>query len=395
MRARSSKAGISTTIFAVGLVIVLIVAGVGGYLAGAAGTKTITSTVAGGGSTMTSTVTTTATATATATTTVTTSTSSAPISSPQMVAQANQEGQVQILDCLNVPTTDAVVSAFNQMYPNIKVTYTRESATGIFDAIQTELQAGNPSYDLVLNCELGVMQILEQMGAFQNYTSSQAQYYPTQYGSVAGVPVYGSDVVGILYNNQSMTAADAPTSLMGLLNSSYAGKFSMPDPALHSGTTEWLYSLQQFFPNQSAWESWIQGLHSLNPILEKSFEPTTQAIISGQAEIGITLVKHIVAHAPAPLSYVNTGNFLSGPDAMALGVNPPDPAAARVFIDFVLSQYGAQVLTSAGGQQDFYPGVFPPIPGANTWNITFYQSLNATELQTWGQTFHQGITTGK
>ncbi len=324
-----------------------------------------------------------------------TSVSGLQISDPALVLQAVQEGTVTIYNCLNVPTMNAVVSAFNKTYPRIKVQFIRLGASQMFDKVQLELQAGKPGYDVVLNCEMGVMQLLEQIGAFQKYVSPQASHYASDLPLVAGVPIYGSDVVGILYNNKSLSASAAPTSLQGLLNPAFAGKFVMPDPAQHSGTTVWLYNLQPLFPSTDAWQAWIQGLAALRPNLQVSFDPATTVIGTGQAVIGISLVKHIIAHAPDPLSYVNTGTFLTGPDAMAVGAKPQHPAAAKVFVDFVLSQAGQQVLTTIGGQSSTYPGVSPPIPGAANWKLIYETSLNSTLLTKWGQTFHQWVTQGK
>jgi iron(III) transport system substrate-binding protein len=72
---------------------------------------------------------------------------------------------------------------------------------------------------------------------------------------------------------------------------------------------------------------------------------------------------------------------------MAIAARAPHPEAARVFLDFWLSNESMRLLADKVGEYVLAPGVFPPIHGISQARVMPIRDLPDEEIRKWGGLF--------
>lgn len=123
-----------------------------------------------------------------------------------------------------------------------------------------------------------------------------------------------------------------------------------------------------------------------------SFGPTPGPIETGEKVIGISMPKYIVTKAPAPLDWARLDGepLMGSARGIAVAKNAQNPNAARLFVDFWLSEGAASILANDVGEWVLYEGVYPPIDDIETAEVIPLRELSDEEIQHWSEVF-QGI----
>jgi len=112
------------------------------------------------------------------------------------------------------------------------------------------------------------------------------------------------------------------------------------------------------------------------------------AIESGEKLIGISMPKYIITKAPAPLDWARVSQPMLGtPRAIAVASKAPHPNAARLFVDYWLSEKAMGMLAKDVGEYVLAPGVFPPIDGIDKAKVIAIRELSDEETNKWGSEF--------
>jgi iron(III) transport system substrate-binding protein len=97
--------------------------------------------------------------------------------------------------------------------------------------------------------------------------------------------------------------------------------------------------------------------------------------------------KYIITHAPAPLDWVRVDTILGTPRGIAIAAKAPNPKAAKVFMDYWLSNDAMQMLADKVGEYVLTPGVKSPIDGMDKAKVIPIRSLSNDEIKSWGVKF--------
>ncbi len=294
---------------------------------------------------------------------------------------AKREGKVTVYGSPESEIMKAIQDAFEPKY-GVKVEYWRASSTKVLDRVLTEARAGKPLFDVVLTNETP-MRILKKEGVFGKYVAPASARYPDNVKDPDGVlqPPYRMAVVGLLYNPRLVKAEDTPKSWKDLLDPKWKGKIVMPDPTRHSTTTTWLANLEKLLGKDT--KSFLQGLAAQKPIMVESFIPVAQKIIAGEAPLGISYIKYVYLYGKkegAPLDYVRFRQVLAEPHYVAVAAKPMSPNAARLFVNYFLTDDALKSLASEG-EFVLLKGVYPPIPGVEKLEIVQMDDLSDEELK--------------
>jgi iron(III) transport system substrate-binding protein len=65
----------------------------------------------------------------------------------------------------------------------------------------------------------------------------------------------------------------------------------------------------------------------------------------------------------------------------------PHPNAARLFVDYWLSEKAMGVLAKDVGEYVLAPGVYPPIDGMDQAKVLSIRDLSDEEIRSWGDKF--------
>lgn len=304
-----------------------------------------------------------------------------------LLKDAKKEGKAVFY--ANITGIDPVMEAFKSQY-GIPVEYNRVSTAVYVPTVQTEFQAGRLAAD-VLQAPIPILQILKQAGVLAKYVSPMAEKYPDWSKDPDGmIQQFGIEAVALIYNTELVKPQDVPTSYRDLANPKWRNKIVMPDPITHATTITWLVGLKEHvFSSEAEWKEFLRGLAKNNPMFVASFGPTPGPIETGEKVIGISMPKYIVTKAPAPLGWAQLKNepLMGSARGIAIAKNAPRPNAARLFVDYWLSEASSRILAEQVGEWVLYKDVYPPIKDIRKANVIPLRELSDDEIQRWSEVF--------
>ena len=289
----------------------------------------------------------------------------------------------------NITAIQPIMDEFNAGH-DIDGIYTRISTSKYLATVLTEFSAGKLQAD-VLQSPLPIMQMLKEKGVLAPYKSPAAAGYPAWAQQDDTIIQFGIEYVAPIYNKDLVKPEDVPTRYEDLTDPKWYNKMVMPDPSSHATTISWLVGLKEakIFGNDTSWRKFLKGLAANKPMFVKSFGPTPAPIESGEKVLGISMPKYIISKAPAPLDWARVDTLLGTPRGIAISANAPNPKAAKVFVDYWLSQNAMQLLATKVGEYVLAPGVFPPIDGISQVKVLPIRSLSDDEIRSWGKEFRK------
>lgn len=300
---------------------------------------------------------------------------------------AAQEGKVVVCTALLTATINALAQTWKQTYPNIDFQISFISSPLLSAKVLTEHQAGKPTCDVIVN-DLGYMTPLKSEGVLAQYKPLNAQLYPSSEiidSSYYIDPPVNIWLWGFIYNSHLVNSTQAPKTLGDLLNNTaqWAGKYVMPDPSKHAGTAEWLLGYKDYYQMSNAsFSSFLSQFMALNPRLVSSGTPSAAAVINGEDLVGFTTLQQIPEDAPAPLGYIPLSPIIATANCAGLIAGAPDPAAAKLAIEFLLSPTAAKTIASAGDMPGLtqYPAA---VPGISRLTIQIAKPYPPNQITAW------------
>ncbi len=235
------------------------------------------------------------------------------------IDQARTEGEVVWYTAMNVPDTDALRRPFVERYPFLKLTVLRATGEKVRTRILTEARAKRFAWDIV-SFNLLDMDALAAEGLLAAYRSAEAAtgYAPgavDPHGRWAAIYVR-QYVIG--YNTRQVKPDEAPRSWSDLLAPRWAGKLALDESDVE----------------------WYAG-HSL----------LTRLLVAGDFPLALVHAAEIEKEKQegAPVEWVRTLDpVVTSPSQVAISARAPHPAAARLFVDFLLSSEGQALIRSRG-----------------------------------------------
>ncbi len=302
-----------------------------------------------------------------------------------LLQKAKAEGQVSFY--ANMTAIQPIMDAFNAQ-TGLNGKYTRISTSKFLPTVLTEFQAGKLMAD-VLQAPLPVMQLLKEQGVLAPYTSPAAAGYPAWTREDDAIQAFGIEYVGLIYNKEIVKPADVPRRYEDLTDPKWKDKIVMANPGSHATTISWLVGLKEnVFTSESDWMLFLKGLAANKPMFVRSFGPTPAPVESGEKSIAISMPKYIITKSPAPLDWARVEQPLMGtPRGMAISASAKNPNAAKLFMDFWLTQQAMGMLARDVGEYVLAPGVFPPIDGMDKANVIPIRTMSDTEISTYGAMF--------
>jgi iron(III) transport system substrate-binding protein len=304
-----------------------------------------------------------------------------------LLEEAEKEGKA--IFYANITGVEPIMEAFQSQY-GIPAEYTRISTAVYVPTVQTEFQAGRLGAD-VLQGPLPILQILKDAGVLAEYVSPVSEKYPEWSKDPDGIiQQFGIEAVALIYNTELVKAEDVPTTYRDLADPKWQDKIVMPDPITHATTITWLVGLKEHvFSTEAEWMEFLQGLAKNRPMFVASFGPTPGPIETGEKVIGISMPKYIVTKAPAPLGWARLDGepLMGSARGIAVAKNAQRPNAARLFVDFWLSETSSGILAEDVGEWVLYEGIYPPIEDIREANVIPLRELSDDEIQHWSEVF--------
>jgi iron(III) transport system substrate-binding protein len=275
---------------------------------------------------------------------------SAPTAAPTASAAsvldaAKKEGKVMIYTSLNADEFDTVVKEFAAKYPDIKIEFFRGSSEDVTQKALTEFRAKTYIPDVLETNDVNIVQLLNE-GVTGNYVSPEAATYPAGAKDAAGA--FTDDrlnLIVIAYNTSLVKPEDAPKKWEDLLDPKWKGKIGIEAsdwPLIAYSTKVWGDAKAQDF--------WMK-LAAQKPRVISGHTELANFLVAGEFAISPTVYAHRVIalqQKKAPIDMVKSDTAFAFPVMTAIAKNSPHPNAAKVFIDWLLSEAGQNALVKAG-----------------------------------------------
>ncbi len=255
---------------------------------------------------------------------------------------ARKEGEVVWYTAMNVPDAEALRKPFHERYPFITLTVMRATGEKVRTRILAEARAGRYAWDVV-SFNLLDMNALEREGLLARYTSPEtATAYPAGAVGPTWAAIYVRQYV-IGYNTQLVK--QPPASWPDLLAPQWAGKL-----ALDESDVEWYAAMLDYWGRDKG-TAYMQALSRQKPQQRRGHSLLTGLLVAGDFPLAVIHAGEIEKEKQegAPVEWVKTLDpIITSASQVAISGRAPHPAAARLFVDFLLSKAGQQVIASRG-----------------------------------------------
>jgi len=258
----------------------------------------------------------------------------------QLAAEAKKEGSLTWYTTFADDDVAPMVAAFNKQYPGIKVNSVRLSADKIPARMLTEQRGGKFNADVVSGDSPQLAQVL-QAGGLTPYTPHDLPPLPKGLDLPKGYEGVVYIVTTVLAYNPTVvkqSGMTAPTSWEDLTKPEWKGKFSI-DP----GAVNWYDSLIKAMGHDAALKL-VQGLGNNKPVFVESHTQALTQVESGEPMAAATTYGYKDSKDkkknPGQVEFINGNPLSSSLNLIDVAKNPPHPAAARLFDDWMVSKDG-------------------------------------------------------
>lgn len=258
------------------------------------------------------------------------------------LAGAQGEKRVVVYHTTTVPDTQRIIQGFKKKYPFADVEGFRSTGEKLLQRITTEVKAGQNLADVYMISGLQIWQ-LKDMGLLAPYRSVEREkVHPAlrdKEGLWTGV-YWNLEVLG--YNTGLVPSANVPKKWEDLLNPRWKGQI-----AIESDDVYW-YSAILHIMGEEKGKNFARQLARQNPQVRSGHTLIAQLLAAGEFALTPTLrtvTAEDLKSKGAPVEWFAIEPLAPNPPvSVSFAKSAPHPHAARLFIDYVISQEGQKII---------------------------------------------------
>lgn len=278
----------------------------------------------------------------------------------QLLDGARKEGKVVLYSSMiDNQALRPLMQGFSKKYPFVSLSYLRADDGTIIAKVGGEERGGHPVADVVEGT--GVANAAGGDGLLQPYFTPLIDHFPAAYHDPNHIwtPTRIS-YFSIAYNTKLVKPEEIPQSYEDLLKPTYKGKLSWRTEA-ETGSNLLISNLRLAWGEDKALDYFKRlAQQKLVNFSSGSARTLVDRVIAGEYPIAIGIFSHhplISAAKGAPVWSKLLDPTASAASTIGIVKGAPHPYAARLLIDFVLSDEGQQILSDA----EYFPAN-PDIP---------------------------------
>ncbi len=270
---------------------------------------------------------------------------------------AKQEKEVVWYTTTSAGDNQAIVAGFTKKYPFLKVQVLRSTGEKLRQRVLTETTAGQYFSD-VLSVSSMEMGLLKSRNLLQPYDAPEAESYPTNAKDKekSFTAIYARNFV-MGYNTAMIAEKDRPRDWPDLLDSKWKGKFGIDEEEF-----EWYGTLIDYWGRERAGK-YMKALAAQQPTLRRGHNLLAQLLAAGEFPVAIVFPFEIeqLKRRGAPVEWSNSSDpIVTSINVVAHSVKAPHPNAAKVLINYILSEEGQTIIRNVS-RVPIRPGVKPTV----------------------------------
>jgi iron(III) transport system substrate-binding protein len=262
-----------------------------------------------------------------------------------MQQKAEAEGKVVFYASMTATDAKALVDGFKQLYPKIDGEFYRTSDSQLMEKILTESRAGKLLWDVV--CETGFYgHLLKKRGMLEAYDSPERKFFRDAYKDpqATWTSIYTTYAV-LGYNTKLVPKSGMPKSYEDLLKPEWKGQIGIEQRAY-----EWFATTMRNMGGEE------KGLAFMRRLAQQQLQPRpgrtliAQLVAAGEYKGSVSVYSQsyeILKGSGAPVDWTPLDPVYASIHPTGIAAKAPHPNAARLFMDFILSKKGQEILRAA------------------------------------------------
>jgi iron(III) transport system substrate-binding protein len=257
--------------------------------------------------------------------------------------QEPAEAEKRMVWYTTIGSADAkmLVDEFRRRYPKIGAEYFRNGGPQLVERIFTEARAGKHLWDVFMNSAI-YTHLLTEKGMLAVYESPESRVYRDGYKDPRGrwTSIYTNYAVAG-YNTKLVTKDEVPKSYTDLLKPVWSGQIGMD-----AKSYEWFAVVIRGLGEEKGL-SFMRQLAKNKVQLRNGRELVGQLVAAGEFKLALTAYSQnyeTMKFGGAPVDWVALNPVYANIHPVGLSAKAPNPNAGKLFIDFLLSKTGQEIL---------------------------------------------------
>ncbi len=262
-----------------------------------------------------------------------------------LIDGAKKEGALVVYTSMTVDQAQKLNDAFKAKYPFVQPTMFRAVGERLLTKIMTEAQAGRYDFDVVQSAETQAY-FLKKRNLLAKYPSPEVKNIQKPFFDPDGywAAVYMMpNVIG--YNTRMLKRNEVPKTDDELLNPRWKAKIGMD----HSKPEWFSWKLKRMGEEKGL--AYMKKLGAQDFKLYSGLTILTSLLAAGEFPLVLNTYLHNVEDAKrksAPVDWLAQDPVFTKFQPIGVGAKAAHPNAARLFVDFALSEEGQKIIASFG-----------------------------------------------
>jgi iron(III) transport system substrate-binding protein len=278
----------------------------------------------------------------------------------ELVEAAKREGKVVFYTSMDIQVAEGLAKGFEAKYPGIKAQIERTGAERVFQRIVQEYTSNIHAVDAVESTDIVHFVYLKRQGWLAAYVPEDVTRWPASARDVDGfyaAPRATFSVIG--YNTDRLKPENAPASYADLLDAKWKGKIVKAHPAYSGNCLTATFVLSRLL----GWE-YFERLSGQHVMQVQSANDPPKKLSLGERQVMVDGTEYVALlakakGAPVAIVYPSEGSPLVAGGSGVMK-DAPHPNAARLFVSFMFSREGQQLLVDKGHLRSFHPDIVEP-----------------------------------
>lgn len=267
------------------------------------------------------------------------------ISVPGVQAQdvktlAEGEGRLMFYAAFNATDTKTLTDGFQKLYPKIEATFYRTTDAQLMERILTENRAGRPLWDVVVTTSFYGYN-LKKRGLLATYDSPERKFFRDGYKDpqATWTSLY-TNYAAFGYNTRQVAKTSVPRTFADLLKPEWKGNVG-----LDTRPYEWFATTVKAMGEEKGL-AYMREL-AKQATLRNGRTILAQLVAAGEFKGALTAYSQTFESMKpngAPVDWVYLNPVFANIHPVGLAAKAPHPNAGKLFVDFLLSKRGQELV---------------------------------------------------
>lgn len=260
-----------------------------------------------------------------------------------LVEGAKKEGKLAWYTTTPPDATSKYIKKFQEKYPFIEFEIYRSGDQNLMIKVMAEVQAKRYRFDVLQTTSI-YLAMLVGKGALAEYLSPEREFYSEIFKDTEGywtAAQFNLDTMG--YNTKLVSPREVPKNWNDLLDPKWKGRMGMDTKAY------WWFAHMLKIMGEKKGLEYFEKLSKQDIKFRTGNTLNAQMVAGGEVSIGFTIYNYVIEEMKSRGAHVEWVAFepvVPEMISLAISANAPNPNAARLFVDFMLSKDGQEILAS-------------------------------------------------